>query len=433
MNLLLSRFKIYKHSYVRTFLLALLLLFFCGFRPVPEVKFIVFSDPHYYDPSLGVEGEAFKKYIENDRKLLKESKYIIERAIDIIAEKEADFIIVPGDLTKDGTLISHQKFAGYLKQLESQGKKVYVVPGNHDINNPESYGYEGEMKIKHENISPEDFNRIYHDYGYGEAIASDTASLSYVAEPVEGIWLLGMDACLYKNNPEKGHPITDGAFSDATLQWIEKQLDLAKAKNKQVIGFMHHGILEHYKKQNKFYGEYIVDDYKKVSKLFASKGMKLVFTGHYHAQDVVKKDYGKDGEIYDIETGSLVTYPCPVRFVELSDNQVKINSERIKKIETYPEGFSEYSKDYVWSGIEGIARRALISYKLDEDEAAKLSGQVADAFVAHYSGDEAEKDKPFNLEGISLRGRFLIGFKKKLVSSLWEDLKPADNEVVVEY
>lgn len=37
----------------------------------PQMKFIVFSDPHYFDPSLGTEGKAFQEYLDNDRKLLK--------------------------------------------------------------------------------------------------------------------------------------------------------------------------------------------------------------------------------------------------------------------------------------------------------------------------------------------------------------------------
>ena len=38
-----------------------------------EIQFAVFSDPHYYDSSLGTTGSAFEDYLMQDRKLLRES------------------------------------------------------------------------------------------------------------------------------------------------------------------------------------------------------------------------------------------------------------------------------------------------------------------------------------------------------------------------
>ena len=72
-----------------------------------------------------------------------------------------------------------------------------------------------------------------------------------------------------------------------------------------------------------------------------------------------------------------------------------------------------------------------MDFKLKEAEAALLSGQVADAFLAHYQGDEPEKDNPLDLTGVSLKGRFYIGFKKRLITSLWNDLPPADNNLKI--
>ena len=39
----------------------------------PAVKLMIFSDPHYFDPSLGTVGAAFDAYLANDRKLIAES------------------------------------------------------------------------------------------------------------------------------------------------------------------------------------------------------------------------------------------------------------------------------------------------------------------------------------------------------------------------
>lgn len=402
------------------------------FPPYPEMEFMVFSDPHYYSPSLGTSGKAFEDYLDKDRKLLKESEEILKSTLSLCTEFKGDFILVPGDLTKDGCLESHLGIAKKLREIEASGKKVYVVPGNHDVSNPESFAYRDSIAVKTDNVSPEDFISIYHEFGYEEALSRDPYSLSFVAEPVKGLWLIGIDACRYDENEEKDHPVTGGRIRKATLEWVNSRLEEARDSGKAVIGFMHHGILEHYKKQKKFFGDYVIDDHKKISAMFASAGMRLVFTGHYHAQDI-SGFTGKDGNfLFDIQTGSLVTYPCPVRMVSIDRQIADFQTLTIDRIESHPENFPEFSRQFVWSGIEGIAREALIGFKLEEAEAALLSGQVANAFLAHYKGDENPVGDPLDLTGVSMKGKFYIGFKKKLITSLWNDLPPADNNLRID-
>ncbi len=402
------------------------------FPSFPDFEFMVFSDPHYYSQSLGTTGKAFEDYLDRDRKLLKESEEILESALAKCMDFHGDFVLVPGDLTKDGCLESHLGIAQKLREIEASGKKVYVVPGNHDISNPESFAYRDSITVKTDNVSPEEFLSIYHDFGYGEAVYRDPSSLSFVAEPVQGLWLLGIDACRYEENGELGHPVTGGRIRKSTLEWVNDRLEEAGDSGKSVIGFMHHGILEHYKRQKKFFSDYVIDDYRKISALFATGGMKLVFTGHYHAQDI-SGFTGKDGNfLFDIQTGSLVTYPCPLRMVTIQNNVADIRTQTIDRIESHPDKFPEFSRQFVWSGIEGIARETLIGFKLEESEAALLSGQVANAFLAHYKGDESPVADPLDLTGVSLKGRFYIGFKKRLITSLWNDLPPADNNLRID-
>ena len=397
------------------------------FPDYPEIKIVIFSDPHYFDASLGNDGKAFQDYLDKDRKLLRDSRELMEVVISSIEKIDADLVLVPGDLTKDGEKINHEKMAGFLTRIENSGKKVFVIPGNHDINNPHSFRYSGDNKESVPTISPEEFSENYSDFGYGEAILRDKNSLGYVVEPVEGLWLLGLDACLYQQNQTGGHPVTEGKFSKESFLWLEGVLKEAQKRNKSLLTMMHHGVVEHYKHQKKLYGEYVVDDYKKVSALLAEYGARVVFTGHFHSQDITIKRYRNNKFIADIETGSIVTYPCPYRTVTISEDQIlTVKSDFITSIPSRT-GYTEYSKNYVHRGISGIAANTLIGMGVDSSESWSLSGQVADAFLAHYAGDEVTPEKPFNMEGISLKGKFLIGFKKNLVKSLHRDLYPADN------
>jgi 3',5'-cyclic AMP phosphodiesterase CpdA len=276
----------------------------------PPAEFIVFTDVHLYDPSLGMEGQAFDDYLSNDRKLIRESVEILETVVDKVSQEEAGIVFVAGDMTKDGERASHELVAGYFSQLEDGGKRVYVVPGNHDINNGHSYGYSGDSAERVPPVSPAEFAEIYHEFGYDEALYRDPGSLSYVTVLEDGLWLLALDSCLYRENVDNEEPETDGSFTPATLEWIEEMLIHAAQDGTAVVAIMHHGITEHYNGQEKNYGEYIVDDFPAVSKLFAMYNVRLVFTGHYHAQDVTLAQWDDEKKfLFDVETGSLVTYP----------------------------------------------------------------------------------------------------------------------------
>ncbi len=395
-------------------------------------RFMVFSDPHYYDPSLGTEGTAFQEYLDGDRKLLKESRELLIEALLKISNSDAEFVIVPGDLTKDGTRVSHEMFAAMILELEAKGKQVYVVPGNHDINNGHSFAFQGDKKIPVENVSPFDYLDIYHEFGYSEALYTDGYSLSYVVEPTDGLWLLGLDACQYLENEPGHHPVTDGDFKKETLEWIEEIAAMASKENKTMIAFMHHGILEHYQKQNRFFGEYVVDNHRRVSKQFAALGINVVFTGHYHSQDITMKKWNSGNFIIDVETGSLVTYPSPLREVRISEDTMHIESQYIESIPMYPENFTDYSRAYVHAGIAGIAEDVMMSMWLKQEDAQKLSGQIGDAFIAHYEGDEPTVERYLDVSGVGLLGRLMILFKRRLVKELHTDLPPADNDLVID-
>ncbi|MEJ2740794.1 MAG: metallophosphoesterase, partial [Dehalococcoidia bacterium] len=349
----------------------------------PEVSFVVFSDPHLYNPLLGLEGEALETYLSYDRKLLRESTEILEAAIERIMQEKATIVLVPGDLTKDGERISHELMADYLSEIEDKGKQVYVIPGNHDVDNGHSFKYIGADVESVPSVSAGEFAEIYNEFGYGEAVYRDPASLSYVAGLNSDLWLLALDSCLYRENVSGEEPVTDGRFTDATLRWIEEMLIKAAEENTAVIAMMHHGVVEHYNGQEKNFGEYIVHDYPAVSKLLATYNVRLVFTGHYHAQDitVVRRTEGEKF-LFDVETGALVTYPCPYRLVDIDSSQkAEVRTGHIESIASYPEGFPGFTRAYITKGIENIALLAIQKYKVKQAQAEKLAGQVSEAFV----------------------------------------------------
>ena len=404
-------------------------------RPAyPDTRFAVVSDLHFYDKSLGTGGKAFQKYLEDDRKLLVLSDELLTAAVKKISQEKVRFVLVPGDLTKDGERINHEGVIKTLKKLETSGLKVYVVPGNHDINNGDAVQFAGDETKPVPAINDKDFEILYHEFGYNETIARDEDSLSYTLEPEKGLWLLGLDSCKWKENKPLAHPLIGGAFSASTLAWIESQLILAKKEKKAVLVFMHHGIMEHYPANEKFYGQYIVDNSETVSKLLAAYGVRLVFTGHFHAQDVTKKEFKDSGDfIFDIETGSLVTAPCPYRVVELKGGHTAaVRSVFIDAVPTIQEKFADYAYDYVFKGTITMANARLDKYRVSKEQQPLITSQISRAYCAHLRGDEKKPELTINSEGFGIWLRFIAWMQKDLINGWWTDLPPKDNDLTID-
>ena len=59
--------------------------------------------------------------------------------------------------------------------------------------------------------------------------------------------------------------------------------------------------------------------------LLSNGGVGTVFTGHFHANDITQGTPSTSARaLFDIETGSAVTYPCPYRVVDVSDDSLGI-------------------------------------------------------------------------------------------------------------
>lgn len=257
-----------------------------------------------------------------------------------------------------------------------------------------------------------------------------------MAEPVKGVWLIAMDSCNYDSNEANGEPATDGGFSSETQAWILKMIKRGKEHGKQLIGMMHHGVLEHYTGQSVSFPDYVVAYWETVSKSFAEAGLEVVFTGHYHANDITKGDFEGGAFLFDIETGSLVTSPCPYRIIDFNrtNKSFKIETLHVNSIASHPTDFPAYAQDFLQVGMTGIVGYQLSQppYNLTGPTLTYVTNLVVQAFMAHYAGDESPDPVTVATYTSMMSSPDLV--TKSLgqsLYSLWTDLDPEDNNTII--
>lgn len=330
----------------------------------PELKIAVISDIHYLDDDqYDLNSKAFIDYNNTAQKMLDISPAIFRSVTDNIIDMNVDVVLVSGDLTEDGSEISHLSVAENLKRIEDSGKKVFVINGNHDVD-ISSNSYKGDAPTSIQNVSSERFAEIYNDFGYGEAISRCSENLSYSADIGENYRLIALDPSTYTSSNGKEYA-SMGSFSEGTLLWIKEQCEKAAADNKKIIGMTHIPLLDHMLPIDS--SAFKVENSAKIADDFLDWGFEYFFVGHLHQQNISSYEREDGKTLYEIQTGSLVSYPIPIREVKLYPSSVSIKSNNVKSLnKSYAKddlskdilnsfnNIQKYAKSYIKTDIENM-------------------------------------------------------------------------------
>ncbi len=299
-----------------------------------KIRFGVVSDIHYLAPSLkGGTNEEWIEFVNNKHKEYNEIDSLIDNALDGIKrnaiENGENYVLIPGDLTKDGELESHKALVKKLEAFEKEsGLSVLVIPGNHDIHNSNATSYKNGEKEPAEITTPEQFREIYKNLGYDLADSffvpesgKKGGMLSYAAT-LGNYRIIGIDSCMYsEDNGAKGNEHkTDGKIADGLLDWIVAESEKAKESGLTVIGMQHHNLIPHSAIEEATLQAFVVRDWMRVAEAYADAGMHYVFTGHLHANDT-NSHISDNGEIvYDILTPTITGFPNYYKIVDFTSN-----------------------------------------------------------------------------------------------------------------
>ncbi len=389
------------------------------------IKIAVISDVHYLSSQLAGKGAALEKYETAMGKNTEDLHAVLDKVVTDLRDESPDILLIPGDMTKDGEKQSHLDFKEKLQPLTKNGTQIFVVPGNHDINVPTSKKYTGDKTEPAENVTAEEFAQIYADFGYGKALKRDTASLSYLAFINDSLWLLCFDTNRY--NEYRTSTLSSGRILPQTLQWALEILSQAKEKNINIIGMMHHGLVEHMPYQNTFFPEYLVDDREKNANILADSGLKFVFTGHFHSNDITSYTSTAGNTITDVETGSLAQFPFPYRMILLENGILKINTRVVNSIPSKPQLAEEY-KEKLRQQTEASALSKIngLNIPLPKEIRQALAHVIVQMNLLHVCGDEQLTEEMVQ----AIKNFSKIMGQENFDSSTFQlDYPPADNKV----
>ena len=119
---------------------------------------------------------------------------------------------------------------------------------------------------------------------YRQAVDTDDSSLAYSVQLNPQYFFILADSKLYVKQDTTAAPHTRGMIGKSQLKWIKKQLQYAEKKQLRPILFMHHNLYVHNPAVNK---GYVVDDAVELRRLCSQYNVKLAFSGHIHAQNIM--------------------------------------------------------------------------------------------------------------------------------------------------
>ncbi|NEQ46892.1 MAG: metallophosphoesterase [Leptolyngbya sp. SIOISBB] len=356
---------------------------------VRPCRFAIISDPHIALPhTIAHTPQRFH--------LVEVSIPAIEQILRSLETEQLDFLLLPGDLTQHGERENHEWLVNRLKRLPFP---AYVVPGNHDIIDRDG----GDRTL-----GLADFPQLYRDFGY-------TGDRPYYhQELLPGMHLIGLNSIAFD---EDGQQLFAGFVDGPQLNWLSATLETLR--DDWVMVAIHHNVLEHLPGQARHTmgRRYITQNRDELLIRLREGQVNLLFTGHLHVQDIAQA-----GDLWEITTGSLVSYPHPYRILTLTPQtsgqlQLAVESHRVQAVADWPD-LQITSRQWMRDRSQHFMVRLLTSppFNLSTDKAEFYAPELQDFWADISAGDSrcdydqfpAEMNRLFRAFGaVDADGRYL--------------------------
>lgn len=189
--------------------------------------------------------------------------------------------------------------------------------------------------------------------------------ISYLVEPVDGLWLLALDGNTYlKKEDAEGKPIyvNNGTgynnvikYRPYLVDWVAKVAQEAERRGKKLIAFSHYPMVDFNDGATELIRKLTIGEKlqaerapkEEVAQLFADAGIKVHFGGHMHINDTGIRTTEKGNTLLNIQVPSLAAYLPAYKILTIGgNNTMDIETVVMDSVPGYDEFFELYKQEY---------------------------------------------------------------------------------------
>lgn len=366
----------------------------------------------------------------NSTRIFNECYFALTAALDELARQQVKYVVLSGDYSDDGQQPTVAGIAAILQQYETRhGMRFFATVGNHDMNRPvDDDSWErmlnpdgtSTLLSSKANVDPGSAREIVvtptmkalgytrglplmKDYGFYKrddfllwetpfgtsdaleqrqyvAHSPDSSKhwnivdASYLVEPEPGLWLLAIDANVYrvKDGPAQADNAAGYTSSSDTgwnalltekpfiLPWVRSVVARAKAQNKQLFVFSHYPLVDFLdgtqEEEKLLFGN---NSFLKrtprpeVAEQALAAGIRLHFSGHLHVNDTGVYRSAQ-GSLVNVAVPSLAAYPPAMKLATLHADRVEIDTLVLRDVPNFNHLFPYYRQEIGASGEKAL-------------------------------------------------------------------------------
>ncbi|WP_073410731.1 metallophosphoesterase family protein [Flavobacterium johnsoniae] len=203
---------------------------------------------------------------------------------------------------------------------------------------------------------------------YNVAPGFEVPDVSYVVEPIEGLWLMAIDGNVYIPKKTDSDPKDSKSYSEAStgynnvlsnkkhlIKWVQDISAEARLRGKTLVAFSHFPMIDFNDDASAEIKELLGPNkwqlsrvpVEEVAQVFADAGLKIHFGGHMHINDTGTRTTEKGNTLVNIQAPSLAAYIPAYKLLTIKkDNLVDIQTITIDEVKGFNELFELYKMEY---------------------------------------------------------------------------------------
>ncbi|WP_336813276.1 metallophosphoesterase family protein [Bosea sp. MMO-172] len=403
-------------------------------------RIAVIADPHFHNvtyraghPHAPLSAVRSLADTVASTRVFNESYPALPALLDDIVARGIELVILVGDLTDDGQRSTMAAATAVLQDYSARhGLRFLATPGNHDLyaihgrhqskrfldadgshvlvtSDPEADAGDSTARI----VSPDMhcggydsaipamaelgfFRRPWHlhwesPFGPDDALSARSFEIrsadggtvrrmidsSYLVEPVEGLWVLSIDANVFEPRDGDRDPALEKSYIDSTdagwnamprnkpfvLAWMRDVAARAEALGKTLLAFSHYPVLDPLNGTTADEARLLGDTSfvrraptAATAEAAAATGLRIHFSGHLHINDTACVSSGDDWLI-NIAVPSMVGFPPAYKIATVAKEHLDVETVVLSEVPGFDLAFDLYKAEARLTGEDdgGIA------------------------------------------------------------------------------